>query len=171
MTIVDPRDRGDVLTTASREQIDGDRFADALDSEPVQSGWVVVALTFDPAGRVLLIEEPWADGWLAPGGACKPGESLDAAVKREIDEETGVEASPVAPRAVDEFTFEHERTGETIGWTLVCFEAIADDPTIDRDPSVDDEEITDIRWFEHLPENVFNPDLMVSAYEQCVNGP
>ena len=171
MTGVDPRDRVDVLTTETREQVDADSFADALDSEPVRSGWVVVAFTFDAAGRVLLIEEPWADGWLAPGGARKPGESLDAAVKREIDEETGVEASPVAPRAVDEFTFEHEGTGETTGWTLVLFEAIADDPTIDRDPSVDDEEITDIRWFEHLPENVFNPDLMVSAYEECVNGP
>lgn len=171
MTIVDPRDRDDVLTTASREQIDADAFADARESEPVQAGWVVVALTFDAPGRVLLIEEPWADGWLAPGGARKPGESLEAAVAREIEEETGVEATPVAPRAVDEFTFEHERTGETVGWTLVLFETIADDPTIDRDPSVDDEEITDIRWFENLPENVFSPDLMVSAYEECLNGP
>ena len=171
MTVTDPRERyDDLLTTESREFLDPDEFADAAESEAVEASWVVLAFTFDGAGRLLLIRQPWADGWIAPGGARKPGETLEAAVVRELREETGVEVSPVEPRAVDEFTFENERTGETAGWNMVLFEATTDAPEVDRDPAVDDEEVTEIRWFEGLPDDLYNPELVEPAYERCVNG-
>jgi len=75
-----------------------------------------------------------------------------------------------APRAVDEFRFVDAGSGETAGWTLVVFEAVADSPEIDRDPSVDDEEIAEIRWFDGLPGNVFNPDLLEPTYRLCMHG-
>jgi len=168
MPVTDPRERyDDILATESREALSPDEFATAADSEPSRFGWVVLAFAFDDADRVLLIEQLWADGWLASGGARQPGESLAEAAAREVSEETGVEISPVAPRAVDELTFVDERTGETDGWTTVLFEAVAETTTVDRDPTVDDEEITDVRWFDGLPENVYNPELTTSAYEQC----
>ena len=169
MPVTDPRDRrDDLLETESRERVPPDEFADAADSEAVESGWVVLGLAFDDAGRALMIDQPWADGWVLPGGARKPGETLGEAMARELREETGVEASPVAPRAVDEFRFVNEQTGELAGWTLVVFEAVADSPEIDRDPSVDDEEIADIRWFDGLPGDVFDPELLEPTYERCV---
>ncbi|PSQ05311.1 hypothetical protein BRC92_02490 [Halobacteriales archaeon QS_4_69_31] len=121
MTLIeDPRDRtDDILVTESQETLSPEQFQEARKSEAVTAGWVVVAFAFDEAGRVLVIDQPWADGWILPGGAWQPGETLAETAVREVGEETGVAVSPVAPRAVDEFAFVNERTGETAGWTLV----------------------------------------------------
>ncbi|HRC55553.1 MAG TPA: NUDIX hydrolase, partial [Kofleriaceae bacterium] len=53
----------------------------------------VAALVFDDTGRVLLIERAHAPGaglWTVPGGRLEFGEALEAAVRREIEEETGL---------------------------------------------------------------------------------
>ncbi len=50
-------------------------------------------------GRVLLIRrgrEPMKGEWSIPGGVVELGESLGAAVRRELREETGLEIQPVA---------------------------------------------------------------------------
>ena len=52
---------------------------------------------FDAAGRVLLFRFDPADRppfWCTPGGALDPGESYEAAARRELHEETGIEADP-----------------------------------------------------------------------------
>ncbi len=49
---------------------------------------------FDPVGRVLLIrrkDEPSAGHHALPGGFVKNGETVDAACRREVREEAGVE--------------------------------------------------------------------------------
>ncbi|RMH65840.1 MAG: NUDIX domain-containing protein [Calditrichaeota bacterium] len=56
----------------------------------------VGAILFD-AGRVLLVQRgrPPAQGmWAIPGGKVRAGESLHAALKREIFEETGLHIEP-----------------------------------------------------------------------------
>ncbi len=53
----------------------------------------VGALIFD-GGRILLVErgrEPLKDYWSLPGGAVETGERLEAAIRREVLEETGLE--------------------------------------------------------------------------------
>ncbi|MGW8815101.1 NUDIX domain-containing protein [Gordonia terrae] len=53
----------------------------------------VGALITDEDGRILLIlrrNEPSAGHWSLPGGKVEPGESLDEAVVREVEEETGL---------------------------------------------------------------------------------
>lgn len=53
----------------------------------------VAAVVFDAAGRVLLIERgrpPGVGQWTVPGGKLHHGETLAAAVAREVREETGV---------------------------------------------------------------------------------
>jgi 8-oxo-dGTP diphosphatase len=54
-------------------------------------------LLMDPAGRVLLFRFAAADRppfWATPGGAVDPGESYHAAARRELIEETGIDAEP-----------------------------------------------------------------------------
>ncbi len=53
----------------------------------------VGAVVLDDAGRLLLVRRRNAPGrglWSVPGGRVEPGESLPAAVAREVREETGL---------------------------------------------------------------------------------
>jgi 8-oxo-dGTP pyrophosphatase MutT (NUDIX family) len=53
----------------------------------------VRAVVLDPDERVLLVrfEFPNWRGWATPGGGIDPGESDEAAIRRELAEETGLE--------------------------------------------------------------------------------
>ncbi|MBB3086077.1 NUDIX hydrolase [Geodermatophilus sabuli] len=60
----------------------------------------VGAVVHDPRGRLLLIRrghEPGRGLWSVPGGRVEPGESLEAAVQREVLEETGLRVRAGAP--------------------------------------------------------------------------
>ena len=54
-------------------------------------------MTRDDRGRVLLVRQrggPFKGAWLLPGGGLEPGESFDAALRREVREETGLDVLP-----------------------------------------------------------------------------
>jgi 8-oxo-dGTP diphosphatase len=58
----------------------------------------VGALIFD-AGTILLVErakEPLKGWWSLPGGIVETGETLEAAIRREVLEETGLEIEPLS---------------------------------------------------------------------------
>jgi len=139
-----------------------------VDSEVATVGWLVSGFVFDDDGRVLLIEQPWADGWLAPGGVPEPGEPLSGALVREGREETGVEIAPTRPHAIDEHVVESERTGETVGWTTVRFGAVAETTALDPGVGVEDETITDVGWFDGLPPTVANRGWTERVYHRCL---
>jgi 8-oxo-dGTP diphosphatase len=66
----------------------------------------VRAVVLDAAGRVLVVnaypgEE--SDLWCAPGGGAERGESLEANLRREVAEETGLAIEPGRLLAVSEF--------------------------------------------------------------------
>jgi len=50
----------------------------------------VAALVTNDKGEILLVNSPWR-GWEYPGGLIEPGESFEAALKREVREESGIE--------------------------------------------------------------------------------
>jgi phosphoglycolate phosphatase-like HAD superfamily hydrolase/ADP-ribose pyrophosphatase YjhB (NUDIX family) len=56
----------------------------------------VGALIFDEAGRVLMIQtHKWSDRWGIPGGKIQYGETSEAALRREILEETALEVADI----------------------------------------------------------------------------
>jgi 8-oxo-dGTP pyrophosphatase MutT (NUDIX family) len=77
---------------------DGARFEHHVVRMPNKAAGTVV---FDPARGVVLlwrhrfITDSW--GWEIPAGRIDPGESADAAARREALEETGWEPGPVRP--------------------------------------------------------------------------
>ena len=50
----------------------------------------VAGLVTNDEGKILLVNSPWR-GWEYPGGLIEPGETFEAALRREIREEAGVE--------------------------------------------------------------------------------
>jgi 8-oxo-dGTP diphosphatase len=64
-------------------------------SLPTTPALTVDCVVFDPEGRVLLIRrknEPFKGAYALPGGFAEIGETVEAACRRELLEETGLEA-------------------------------------------------------------------------------
>ncbi len=56
-------------------------------------------MILDPGGRILLVrfEFPDRSVWACPGGGLEPGESHEAALRRELREEVGLEMEELGP--------------------------------------------------------------------------
>jgi 8-oxo-dGTP pyrophosphatase MutT (NUDIX family) len=64
----------------------------------------------DPAGRVLLfryIPRGLPLFWILPGGACDEGEDYPEAARRELFEETGIDAAPIPLGHVREAEYDY----------------------------------------------------------------
>lgn len=91
---------------------------------------VAVGAILRDHGRVLLVRRanpPSRGLWAVPGGRVEPDETLEAAVRREMLEETGLTVH------VDRFlgVAERDDTATGVRWIIVEFavRTVADDPT------------------------------------------
>jgi 8-oxo-dGTP diphosphatase len=78
--------------------------------EPVD---VAVGVLIDGAGRFLLTSRPegkvYAGYWEFPGGKLERGETVEEALRRELDEELGIRIGPAHPWKVEIVDYEHAR--------------------------------------------------------------
>ncbi len=81
-----------------------------VEREPVD---VAVGVLIHADGRFLLTSRPagkvFAGFWEFPGGKLEPGETVEAALRRELDEELGIRIGAVHPWRVETFDYEHAR--------------------------------------------------------------
>ena len=108
----------------------------------------VRAAVFDDRNRVLLIKHTYVGGWHFPGGGVEPRETVEAALARELEEESGI-ALTGAPKL--------------FGWYLNRLLSQRDHVTVfvcrewrqARMPRVPNMEIADCRFFpcDALPED------------------
>ena len=74
---------------------------------------VAVGVLVDDAGRFLLTSRPagkvYAGYWEFPGGKLEAGESVEAALRRELHEELGIEIDRVEPWKVEVVDYPHAR--------------------------------------------------------------
>ena len=165
----DPRERyDDLITFEEEEYVPSEEFESLKQTDATQSGWAVGALVFDPADRILLIDNNWSDGWIVPSGGVKPGEVLSEAVVREVKEEGGIDAVPVRPHALTDQVTVNRDSGETFEITFVLYEAKAESTSIPNDLGVTTAEVSDARWFDTFPQNVYNRELTKRVFRRCV---
>ena len=74
---------------------------------------VAVGVLIDADGRFLLTSRPpgkvYAGYWEFPGGKLEAGESVEAALRRELHEELGIDIAAVQPWRVEEVDYPHAR--------------------------------------------------------------
>jgi 8-oxo-dGTP diphosphatase len=72
---------------------------------------VAAAVLLRSDGRVLLAQRlpgtPYAGYWEFPGGKAEPGESMQAALVRELHEELGIEVTRAAPWLTQRYVYPH----------------------------------------------------------------
>lgn len=108
-------------------------------------------LLVDDAGRVLLFRFVVADRppfWCTPGGALEPGESYAEAARRELIEETGIDADPgleVARRVVQFVTIEGDPVDADERYFRV--RAVAPDIACDGHTALERRVMQQWRWF------------------------
>lgn len=114
--------------------------ADGTDHFP-RTDPAVIVLVRDRDDRALLGRQVrWPEGWFSTlAGFVEAGESAEAAVRREVQEESGV----VVSSATDDLWYLGSQP-----WPFPCslmlgYHAWTDDPTV----AVDGEEIGEARWF------------------------
>ncbi len=88
----DKRVRGKIKSLKERANLLGSRLGDIV--RGVES--TIGALVFNPQGEIVLLESPkWTVKYIVPCGHIEPGEPIEDTVRREVKEETGLEAYDV----------------------------------------------------------------------------
>lgn len=149
------RDRDDVVTREHWRTVDAAAYEAAHERAETIDGGVAVGVT-DASGRLLLIRNDWADGWLLPGGGVEPGEDWERAAVREVREETGLAVTVDRPVCVGRGRLRDVESGATLPVErYVVFAATpTDGTTLAAVPGVDGEDIRDVAWFDAIPEAV-----------------
>lgn len=91
--------------------------------------------------HVLVIRNRFGE-WVLPKGKVEPGEALEAAALREVEEETGVRAEILRPVGRSEYTYSSDWTGDTVDkvvhWFLGRIEGNGGEPDPQARPQAEE---------------------------------
>lgn len=122
-------------------------------------------IVYRPSGDLLLVRHEGVDMWVLPGGEVQGGESFREAAERELHEEAGVEVNYDGLGMVTRMEI---RCGEHSTWGVMpVFTASAETTTPQvADP---DEEISEARWFDDLPEDTRDREDLLTWREDVLS--
>lgn len=104
------------------------------------------AVIFDARGRILLQQRSDNGRWGLPGGGVEVGESVSAAVVREVREETGLEVAVIRLVGLysdPDFQVVRYRDGNVVHYVAACFECAI----VGGAPALCDETLA-LDWFD-----------------------
>ena len=97
----------------------------------------VGALVFNPAGKLLLMKShKWHNQFVVPGGHIELGETMEAALRREISEETALSIRDIEFVSLQEFIFDqafHEEGRHFIFIDFMCQTDAGEDDVVLND--------------------------------------
>lgn len=96
--------------------------------------------------------------WVSPGGLLETGETHAEGAVREIREETGIEVEINGLAAIREKTYVHGN--QRFDFRFAMFDATPQSTELATDPGLDGEDIRAVEWFEMLPENTYERELL-----------
>lgn len=102
----------------------------------------VRAVLLDSEDRVALVRHTYTDQWYLPGGGVKKGESMEAALLRELEEEVAV-TNPQIERVLGVYHSRREAKDDHI----VIFAVRTGDSESEALEETDLAEIEEARWF------------------------
>lgn len=116
----------------------------------------------DDAGRVLLVRDEGDDGWSDPGGKRDPGEPFEAAARREVGEETGVDCriTGICDLHRVEFRDQNDPDRPAVVAPIVVFEG----DYVAGDPRPREGEIAEVAWFAEPPRSVLYEAVRTRSY-------
>ncbi|QPV63500.1 NUDIX hydrolase [Halosimplex litoreum] len=126
-----------------------------------ENGGAGIWVTND-GGEVLLVRNEGDEGWGDPGGKREAGESFETAARREVREETAVEATITGVREVHvlELADESDPDRPALASLIVIF----DGRCTGGDPRPREGEIRAVEWFASPPERVLYPEVADRPY-------
>ncbi|UPV99441.1 NUDIX hydrolase [Halorussus gelatinilyticus] len=120
--------------------------------------------TTDEEGGVLLVRHEGGTAWSDPGGKQEPGESLEAAARRETREESGVEVELTGLRQVHRVEIRDDGGDAGDGeegnrppvYRLI---AIFDGEPVSGETRPREGEIAEVRWWRERPDDLLYEEL------------